>query len=91
MDGVDFYIHKPEGAFFLWVWFRDLPISCQTLYERLKARGVLVIPGHHFFPGLADDWQHRHECIRLNYAGDPAMVAQGVAVIAEEVRRAYAG
>ncbi len=91
LDGVDFYIHKPEGAFFLWVWFRDLPISCQTLYERLKARGVLVIPGHHFFPGLADDWQHRHECIRLNYAGDPAMVAQGVAVIAEEVRRAYAG
>ncbi len=38
LEGVDFYVHKPEGAFFLWVWFRDIPISSQELYQRLKAR-----------------------------------------------------
>lgn len=33
-------IHKPEGAIFLWLWFKDLPIDSQTLYTRLKKRGV---------------------------------------------------
>ena len=47
-------IHRPEGAFFLWLWFPGLPITSQELYRRLKARGVYVLSGHHFFPGLAD-------------------------------------
>lgn len=32
-------IHKPEGAIFLWLWFRDLPVTTEELYQRLKARG----------------------------------------------------
>ncbi|MEJ2367274.1 MAG: aminotransferase class I/II-fold pyridoxal phosphate-dependent enzyme, partial [Acidobacteriota bacterium] len=27
LDGVKFHIHKPQGAFFLWLWFPDLPIT----------------------------------------------------------------
>lgn len=38
-------IHKPEGAIFLWLWFKDLPISTELLYQRLKKRGVLMVPG----------------------------------------------
>ena len=90
LEGLNFHIHKPEGAFFLWLWFPDMPIPCQILYERLKERGVLVLPGHHFFPGLEDEWQHRNECIRLNYAGDDDMVHAGIQIVAEEVRKAYA-
>ncbi len=37
IDHEHFFIHTPEGAFFLWLWFRDMPITCQELYERLKA------------------------------------------------------
>ena len=44
-------VHKPEGCIFLWVWFRDLPISAEQLYFKLKEKGVLIIPGHLFFPG----------------------------------------
>jgi valine--pyruvate aminotransferase len=84
-----FRIHKPEGAFFLWLWFEGLPIGSQVLYERLKARGVLVVPGHHCFFGLEDDWPHRHECIRVSYVGDTDAVQRGVAIIADEVRKAY--
>jgi len=52
-------IHKPEGALFLWLWFEGLPVSAAELYERLKARNTLVIPGYHFFPGMEnDDWAH---------------------------------
>ena len=29
-----------------------LPVTSAELYERLKARGVVVVSGHYFFPGL---------------------------------------
>lgn len=89
MGDYPFHIHKPEGAIFLWLWFPDLPISSQELYERLKARGVLVIAGQNFFPGIEADWRHRHECIRVTYSQDPADVEAGLGIIAEEVIRAY--
>ncbi len=84
-------IHKPEGAIFLWLWCKDLPVSSEELYQRLKARGVLVVSGHHFFPGLDQDWHHRHECIRVTYCQNPKIVAQGARMIADELRRLYQG
>ena len=90
LDGCPYRIHKPEGAIFLWLWFPELPITSAELYARLKARGVVVLSGHHFFPGLEEDWRHRHECLRMTYAQDADVVRRGVAIIAEEVKRAYA-
>jgi len=89
MGDLPYHIHKPEGAIFLWLWLEGLPISSQELYERLKARGVLVVPGHNFFIGMDDDWPHKHECIRVSYAQDGEVVKKGVGIIAEEVQRAY--
>ncbi|NTJ39545.1 valine--pyruvate transaminase [Vibrio vulnificus] len=51
-----FRIHKPEGAIFLWLWFDALPITTMELYQRLKARGVLIVPGEYFFIGQEDNW-----------------------------------
>lgn len=88
-DDIEWFMHRSEGALFLWFWFPGLPISSQELYQRLKAREVLVIPGHHFFFGHDDaDWPHRHECIRGSYAMDEAVVRDGLRIIAEEVRKA---
>ena len=87
--GLPLRIHRPEGAFFLWVRFPGLPIPSAELYRRLKARGVYVLSGHHFFPGLPEDTPHRHECVRLSYAQPVERVRSGVAILAEEVRRAY--
>lgn len=89
LAGTPFRVHKPEGAIFLWLWFPDLPITSAELYQRLKSRGVLVVSGHHFFPGLNDGWRHRHECIRVNYAQDADTVLRGFAIIGEEVKLAY--
>ena len=89
LGDLPYHIHKPEGAFFLWLWFEGLPISSQELYERLKRRGVLIVPGHHCFFGLEEDWPHRHECIRVSYVQDKAQVQRGVEIIADEVRKAY--
>ena len=83
-------IHSPEGAFFMWLWCPDLPITSAELYRRLRKRNVLVVPGQYFFPGLQDEWRHTDECIRINYSQEPNMVKEGLAIIGEEVRRAYA-
>ncbi len=89
-DDVEWFMHRSEGALFLWFWFPGLPITSQELYERLKKREVLVIPGQHFFYGHSDAaWQHQHECIRVSYAMDESIVRSGLAIIAEEVRRAW--
>lgn len=90
LAGLPYRIHQPEGAIFLWLWFEGLPISSQQLYERLKARGVLVVSGHHFFPGLAEPWPHAQECLRVSYCLEPQRLQAGATIIAEEVRRAYA-
>jgi len=87
-EGVEYHVHKPEGAFFVWLWFPNLPITSHLLYERLKQRDVLIIPGHYFFPGLRESWPHANECIRVNYAQDHRIVAGGIRAIAEEVKRA---
>ena len=85
-------VHKPEGAFFLWLWMPGLPITNAELYGRLKKREVIVVSGHYFFPGLeTDDWPHKRECIRISYADDWERTERGLDVIAEEVRRAYDG
>ncbi len=82
-------IHQPEGALFLWLWFEGLPISSDMLYQRLKQESVYVLAGQHFFPGLAADWQHKHECIRINFAGEQAVVEQGIAILEKTVRKIY--
>lgn len=89
LGDLPYHIHKPEGAIFLWLWFEGLPISSQELYQRLKQRGVLVVPGHNFFVGIEQDWPHKHECLRVSYAQNSEAVRRGVTIIAEEVALAY--
>ena len=50
-SGIAWRLHVSEGAFFLWLWLPDLKISAAQLYETLKQRGVLIIPGEGFFYG----------------------------------------
>ena len=89
LEGVDHYIHKAEGALFLWLWFPGLPITSEELYQRLKRRGVLILSGHYFFPGLEEDWTHKHECIRVSYPMPDEVVRAGIKIIAEEVKKAF--
>ncbi|WP_159820386.1 valine--pyruvate transaminase [Colwellia sp. 20A7] len=84
-------IHKPEGAIFLWLWFKDLPITSHELYQRLKIRGVLVVPGDDFFVGIDDEWSHKRECLRVSYVQPELLVKQGIQIISEEVMKAYQG
>ncbi len=75
------YLHKLEGAFFMWLWFKDIDVNSEALYKALKKENVFVIPGHNFFIGIDDSWPHKHECIRINYAKDEATLRKGLEVI----------
>ena len=86
--GLSYRVHKPEGAFFVWLWLPDLPITSQELYERLKTRNVIVVPGHYFFPGMSETWPHTTQCLRISYAQPDPIVESGIRVIADEIRRA---
>ena len=80
-------MHKPEGAFFLWFWLQELPISSHELYERLKQRQVLVIPGESFFIDIDKDWQHTRQCLRINYAQPADRIERGFTILAEELQK----
>lgn len=92
LSDIPLKLHRPDGAFFLWLWFRDLPISSQELYERLREKNVMVLAGEHFYPGIHPDqlsWRHRYECIRISYAAPECDLTQGIETIAETVRALY--
>lgn len=89
-EQIDYRYHKSEGSIFLWLWFRDLPITSRELYERLKQRGVLVVPGEFFFFGLEQPWEHQHECLRMTYSQESDAVHQGIRIMADTLREIYA-
>lgn len=83
-------VHKPEGAIFLWVWFKDLPISTTELYDRLKQKATLIVPSEHFYPGLdTTDYPHAHQCVRMSIAASDETLKAGIKVIGEVVRELY--
>lgn len=67
-----------------------LKCSSRQLYESLKQRNVLVVPGEYFFFGLdksQDDWTHRNECLRITFSQSEQVVEEGLQIIGEEMRR----
>jgi len=56
-----------------------------------KKLGVIVIPGSSFFPGLREDWKHKHECVRISLTATPKELEEGVRRIAEVIAQVYSG
>jgi valine--pyruvate aminotransferase len=82
---VPYALHESEGAFFLWLWLKELPITAAELYQRLKKRKVLVVPGHYFFFGLTEPWEHADQCLRITFSQSREIVKEGLEIIADEI------
>lgn len=89
IDDTRVNIHKPEGSLFLWLWFEDLPITTSALYERLKRKGLLVIPGKYFFPGQVEPGRHAESCIRMNYVQSEDELQRGINILADELKACW--
>lgn len=87
---IPYSFHRIEGSIFMWLWLPDLPIPTIELYERLKKRDLLVVPGEYFFFGTdTSDWRHTQECLRINYGQDPEDVSVGLSILADEIHRVW--
>jgi len=92
-NDLPWFLHRGEGAIFAWIWLQDLPISDGDFYQQLKKVGVIVVPGNSFFPGLREEWQHKHQCFRISLTGSDEEIKTGMqrfAKVAQEVYRSTA-
>ncbi|WP_254565019.1 valine--pyruvate transaminase [Oscillatoria sp. HE19RPO] len=85
------FLHRGEGAIFAWMWFQDLPMTDWELYQELKKVGVIAVPGSSFFPGLREDWKHKHECIRLSLTASDEAIEMGMERLAKVVEKVFQG
>jgi valine--pyruvate aminotransferase len=88
-DSIPWYMHKGEGAIFAWLWFDNLPISDWDLYQSLKNEGLIVVPGSPFFPGLREEWAHRHQCIRVSLTASKEELQTGMKILAKRLKEIY--
>lgn len=77
------FLHRGEGAIFAWLWLKDLPITDWEFYQELKKVGVIVVPGSTFFPGLREDWPHKHQCIRISLTATDQEIEIGMQRLAD--------
>ncbi|WP_026082324.1 valine--pyruvate transaminase [Mastigocladopsis repens] len=83
------FLHRGEGAIFAWLWFQDLPMTDWELYQELKQVGVIVVPGSSFFPGLAEEWEHKQQCVRISLTASDEEIATGMQRLAKVVQQVY--
>ncbi len=89
-DELPWRLHVYEGSYFFWLWCDGAVHTSKELYEYLKERGVIVVPGEYFFPGQdVDNWPHAQQCIRINFARPDAEQDAGVGILADAVRWMY--
>lgn len=86
---IPWFLHRGEGAIFCWLWLDQLPMSDWELYQGLKQVGVIVVPGSTFFPGLREDWPHKHQCLRISLTGSDAEIETGMQQLAGLLKQVY--
>jgi valine--pyruvate aminotransferase len=84
-EKISWSLHAREGAFFLWLWLKDMSCTSAEFYQRLKQRRVLIIPGHYFFFGLNEPgWKHARQCLRITVSQNEKTVREGLEILADE-------
>lgn len=83
------FLHRGEGAIFAWLWLQDLPITDWEFYQALKQAGVIVVPGSTFFPGLREEWPHKHQCLRISLTASDQEIATGMQRLAKVAKQVY--
>ena len=89
-DNLPWFLHRGEGAIFAWLWLKDLPVNDWEFYQQLKQENVIVVPGSSFFPGLREDWIHKHQCLRISLTASNEEIALGMQRLAKVAEQVYA-
>ena len=89
MPDIPWYLHQGEGAIFAWLWLDELPLTDWEFYQELKQVGVIAVPGSTFFPGLAEPWSHKQQCLRISLTATEAEIVQAMQRLAEVAKNVY--
>jgi valine--pyruvate aminotransferase len=85
------FLHRAEGSIFAWLWLQDLPMSDWEFYQKLKAYGVIIVPGSPFFPGLDSvEWAHKQQCFRISLTATIEEIVTALQRLAQLVDQVYA-
>lgn len=85
-DEVNWYLHRVEGSLFAWLWVETQEMHDVEIYQRLKQGGLLCVPGSTFFPGLREEFPHKHRCLRFSMTAPDDDLVAAAAVLARELR-----
>ncbi len=87
-DSIPWYLHEVQGSMFSFLWFEDLPITDDELYERLKEQWVLFVPWNAFFNGIdKDKVKHSRECIRISITVEDEQIEKAAKILSEVIRQ----
>jgi valine--pyruvate aminotransferase len=85
-DEVNWYLHRVEGSLFAWLWVETHEMHDVEIYQRLKQGGLLCVPGSTFFPGLREEFPHKHRCLRFSMTAPDEDLVASAAVLARELK-----
>ena len=81
MPDIKWYLHKAEGSLFAWLWIDEEWVNDLKLYQALKKKGLLIVPGSTFFPGLREEWDHKSRCIRISLTASDEDIEAGARIL----------
>lgn len=82
---INWFLHRCEGTLFSWLWINTPQMNDLEIYQKLKGGGLLCVPGSTFFPGLKEEYPHRHQCLRLSMTASDEHLSLAAQVIAREL------
>ena len=88
-ESMNWRLHSSDGGLFCWIWIDEEWFNDVEMYQALKRRKVLIVPGRHFFTGAADTpflRRHGTRCIRLSLTPDEGVIAEGVGRLSAGLR-----
>ncbi len=89
-DNIPWYIHKIEWAMFAFLWFENLPISDNKLYELLKDKWVLFVPWNTFFNWINKNKnKHSRECLRMSITVEDKKIKNAIKILSEVIKEVY--
>jgi valine--pyruvate aminotransferase len=83
---LNWYLHRVEGSLFAWLWVETQQMHDLEMYQQLKERSLLCVPGSTFFPGLREEFPHKHRCLRFSMTAPDEDLVTAAAVLAAELQ-----
>jgi valine--pyruvate aminotransferase len=84
-DHIAWYLHRAEGSLFAWLWVETEEMNDFEMYQKLKSRGVLCVPGSTFFPGSQGEVPHQHRCMRFSMTAPDEHIEMAAQLLGQEL------